>query len=89
MSDWRDVPMIRCPFCNNDYAYRIHRQWYTRWFGVLSTRRRYQCPSCSRRFWANTFLEVRRPAPPLRKTFIGAVQSVALDTDREPAEISG
>jgi hypothetical protein len=81
--------MIRCPFCNDNYAHRIRRQWYTRWFGVLSSRRRYRCHACRRRFWAHAFLELGVPAPQPRDTFIRAVQSVALDTDQETAEIPG
>ena len=81
--------MIRCPFCNHNYGYRIHRQWYTRWFGVFSSRRRYRCLSCRRRFWAKVFLELTMPPPPLPETLLRAIQSVALDTHRNTSEISG
>jgi hypothetical protein len=58
--------MIRRRSCNHEYAFRIRRQWYTRWFGVFSSRRRYCCNSCRRRFWANAFREISaRPQAPV------------------------
>jgi len=80
--------MIRCPFCKYGNTYRIHRQWYARWFGVLSDRRRYWCSTCERRFWSSASSEISVP-PPLRDTFIRAVPSTPLDTDQKTANTPG
>jgi hypothetical protein len=39
--------------------------------------------------WANAWLELTTPPPPLHETFRKAVESVALDTDQETANIPG